>query len=264
MSRLQHALNISAEAATLIMSHYQSANLTVESKSDASPVTIADRGAEELLRKRIAEAFPEDGILGEEFDDRESKNGYRWILDPIDGTKSFVHGVPLFGTLIGIEQNDQLVVGVARFPALNEVVYAETGSGAWWQRGDSEPRRAKVSDVSELSQSLLCVTSLTRWENMGFESVYKTLREGARLARGWGDCFGHILVATGRAEIMVDPIMSAWDCAALVPILQEAGGHFVDWNGKATAFGGNAVSTNAALLETVLQTTRGLQPASGE
>ena len=250
--RLDLALAASRAAGELILSYFQSADLTVERKQDDSPVTIADKGAEELLRQQIESTFPDDGILGEEFEDKESKNEYRWILDPIDGTKSFVHGVPLFGTLIGLEQNKNLVLGVCRFPALNEVIYATTGNGCWWQQGENEPVRASVSTQTSLQEATFCTTTATLGSIYGKQKAYNVLLDQTKLARGWGDCYGHILVATGRADIMVDPELSPWDAAALVPILREAGGQFLDWSGKETIYGGDGFSVNAALSADVL------------
>jgi histidinol-phosphatase len=255
--RLDFALAASAEAAELIMKHYQSQDLQVESKGDASPVTIADRGAEELLRERIAERYPDDGVLGEEFDETPSQSGWRWILDPIDGTKSFIHGVPLFGTLVGLEKDDKCEVGVCRFPALNEVVYAASGGGAWWQIGSAKPQPARVSSVSSLGDACFCTTTVTGWDDVSAGDLFDRFSREAKLTRGWGDCYGHMLVATGRAEFMVDPKLNPWDAAALVPIVQEAGGHFVDWNGQPTIYSGNGLSVNANLRQNVLDRLHG-------
>ncbi|QDT50180.1 Histidinol-phosphatase [Symmachiella dynata] len=250
--RLEVALTATQAAAELIMPHYQSADLAVESKGDESPVTVADKGAEKLIRERLFDVFPDDSVLGEEFDDVEGTSGYRWVLDPIDGTKSFIHGVPLFGTLAGLEYDGRLVAGVCRFPALNEVVYASLGEGAWWQRRDQKPVAARVSDISDMSQALFCTTTITRWEQIGRTEAFHDLCTKSKLTRGWGDCYGHILVATGRAEVMIDPELSAWDCAALIPIMVEAGGDFVDWTGKRSMHSGNGLSVNAALKDEIL------------
>lgn len=252
--RLSFALDASRQAGELILGYYQAAGLTVEQKTDQSPVTAADRGAEKLLRHLIGETFPDDGIVGEEFDDKPSSNGFRWILDPIDGTKSFVHGVPLFGTLIGlVSEPGRCVLGVSRLPALDEVVYAAEGTGTWWQIGSDSPRRTQVTSVSRLSDALLCFTEIEGWAEIGRKYLFDRLCASVRMTRGWGDCYGHVLVATGRADLMIDPIMSVWDAAALVPILQEAGGHFLDWTGRPTFDGGNGVSVNFALRDDVLQ-----------
>ncbi|MDB5389441.1 MAG: inositol monophosphatase [Planctomycetaceae bacterium] len=251
-ARLDFALNAYAAAKTLILGYYQAAELEVERKRDSSPVTAADKGAEQLLRAEIAQKFPGDGVLGEEFGDTPGSSGFRWILDPIDGTKSFIHGVPLFGTLIGLEYEGQCVLGVCGFPALEEVVYGATGLGAWWQRGAAAPRRAWVSKVETLSEALFCCTSIQRWDTIGRRDAFDSLVSKAQLARGWGDCYGHALVATGRADVMVDAGLNPWDGAALVPIIREAGGHFVDWKGQPTIYGGNGVSVNAHLKDEVL------------
>jgi histidinol phosphatase-like enzyme (inositol monophosphatase family) len=252
-SRLEFALSAAAEASELILSFYQRSDLVVESKRDASPVTEADRGAEQLIRRRIAESFPNDAILGEEFGESPGSSGYRWILDPVDGTKSFIHGVPLFGTLIGLEQGTECVAGVCRIPPLNEVVYAAKGQGAWWQIGGHPRRPARVSAISNMSQATICTTDLDGWHAVNRQDTYEKVLSSSGLSRGWGDCYGHILVATGRAEVMYDPRLNPWDCAALVPILQEAGGHFLDWNGASSIYSGNGFSVNAALKNEVIQ-----------
>jgi len=252
-SRLKFAVDAAREASELILSHFQSVDLRVDLKKDASPVTIADRGAEELLRRKIVDLFPRDGILGEEFGEQPAQNGFRWILDPIDGTKSFVHGVPLFGTLIGIELDGRMAGGVCRMPGLDEVVYAGRGTGCWWQQGDRAPRQARVSQVSEFSQAMFCFTEYEGYLATGRGEVFPRLVESARITRGWGDCYGHILVATGRADVMVDPRMSPWDAAALVPLVIEAGGSFFDWTGEETINGGCGCSTNGLLREQTLK-----------
>ncbi len=252
-SRLEFALKVAKEASGVILPYYQNPDLEVERKRDTSPVTEADKKAELLIRDRLATAFPDDAILGEEFPDKAGTTGFRWILDPIDGTKSFIHGVPLFGTLIGVEFEEKCVVGVARFPALDEVAYAAQGSGAWWQIGSGEPRRVHVSAVTQLSEATFCMTNPSRWLAMGKQPVLEGLMSSVQLARGWGDCYGHILVATGRAEVMIDPAMNAWDAAALVPIIQEAGGHYVDWNGNPTIYSGNGLSVVPGLKDEILR-----------
>ena len=250
--RLQFALQMASCASKLILRHYQIDGLLVESKSDESPVTAADRGAELLMRQMLAEQYPQDGILGEEFDGVDSSNGFRWIIDPIDGTKAFIHGVPLFGTLIGVEHDGRMVAGVCRFPALNEVVYAAEGDGCWWQIGNAAARRTTVSKVTELKNARMVFTEPTHWRTTGRFDVIVRLMDQVRIARGWGDCYGHMMVATGRAEIAVDPLMSPWDIAALIPILREAGGHCTDWKGVETVTGGDGVSVIPVLKEQVI------------
>ncbi|MCA9038965.1 MAG: inositol monophosphatase family protein [Planctomycetaceae bacterium] len=251
-SRLQLALTLAEEAQELILKHYQHKSLEVELKGDSSPVTVADRGAEELIRKRLAEVYPEDGVHGEEFDDKESQNGYKWILDPIDGTKSFVHGIPLFGTLIGIEKEGEMVAGLCRFPGLDEVIYAHNGGGAWWKKGSQEPERCQVSSVSNMSESLVCITDIMLWEKEGIRDLLSEVGGKARLLRNWGDCYGHAMVATGRAEMILEPEMNPWDAAPFAPILKEAGGFYLNWQGEETIYGRNGLSVNAALKEEIV------------
>lgn len=251
--RLQFGLDVSAQAEAIVMKYFLNDSLQVMLKEDQSPVTVADRGAEEFLRGKIAQEFPDDAIMGEEFGAKEGTSGYRWILDPIDGTKSFIHGVPLFGMLIGLQFEGECVAGICRIPAMKEVVYACRGGGAWWQRGDSEPVPAKVSSITELSDALFLFTAVEGWQEIDRYSLLGEFSEACRLSRSWGDCYGHILVATGRADIMVDPLLAEWDAAALIPIVEEAGGVFMDWTGHSTALGGNGISTTPALKETVLK-----------
>ena len=252
-TRLSFALDAAKSVQPFILEHFQNPDLEVIRKGDDSPVTAADRGAEERIRDAIAAKFPDDGILGEEFEEVPGSNSYRWVLDPIDGTKPFVRGVPLFGTLIGLERDGRCVLGVSRFPGLDEVVYGAEGLGAWWQQKDREPRRARVSAVASPAEALFCTANPRRWEDRGQRAAFNGFVRDFRLTRTWADCYGHMLVATGRAEAMVDPTMSLWDAAALLPILKEAGGRFVTWSGEERADGGDGVSVNAALADEVLR-----------
>lgn len=254
--RLDLAYDAALKAGELILGYYQAAGLAVDRKGDSSPVTIADRNAEQLIRNEIQDQFPDDGVLGEEFGETPGKSGFRWILDPLDGTKSFIHGVPLFGTLIGVEYNGRCEVGVCHFPALAETVWGTKGLGAWWERHGGDPQPARVSELGEIGHALFCFTTVQGFARIGRQDAFEAIVSRAGLARGWGDCYGHVLVATGRAEIMVDPLMNLWDAAALVPIVEEAGGHFVDWNGRARPDSGNGISVNAALRDKVLGITR--------
>jgi histidinol phosphatase-like enzyme (inositol monophosphatase family) len=254
--RLDLALSAARRAGDLILEHYQSAGLAVDRKRDSSPVTVADRNAEQFIRGEIARSFPADAILGEEFGEKPGTSGFRWILDPLDGTKSFIYGVPLFGTLVGVEHEGRCVIGVCHFPALRETAWGAIGHGAWWQRPNEARRPARVSTVADFSQSLFCFTTVQGFARIGRMDAFESLIGAAGIARGWGDCYGHVLVATGRAEVMVDPLMNPWDAAALVPIVEEAGGTFMDWNGTTSINSGNGISVNAALREQVLRITR--------
>ncbi len=251
-TRLELAKEAAAEASQLILSHFGSLTLAVEKKGDDSPVTVADRGAEELLRRRIEAEFPDDGILGEEFDDRPSQNGFRWVLDPIDGTKAFIAGAPLFGTLIGVEHEDETVAGVCRFPALDEVVFASSGQGCWHQRQAGPPTQVKVTGTSILAESTFAITETKGWLEAGQFATFERLSRATKNARGWGDCYNHAMVAMGRIDFAVDPGMSPWDASPFVVILREAGGHFLSWDGEESAYGGSGISVNAALKNDVL------------
>ncbi|MBN8624109.1 MAG: histidinol-phosphatase [Planctomycetes bacterium] len=251
-ARLELAVAAARKAGDLTLTYFQRDDLGVEIKSDDSPVTVADRGAEQLLRKEIAAAFPHDGILGEEFGEQAGTSGYRWILDPIDGTKSFISGVPLYGTLIGVEREGRSVVGVIHIPGLAETAYAATGGGAWYIKGDAAPRRTYVSKKRELRESVFCTSEVRNFDRVGRRDAYDKLQAAARVSRTWGDAYGYLLVATGRAEVMVDPMMHVWDCAALQPVIEEAGGTFTDWQGTPTIHATQSIATNGALLKEVL------------
>jgi histidinol phosphatase-like enzyme (inositol monophosphatase family) len=247
---LDFTVRLSEEAGEIILRYYKGSFVT-ELKRDGSFVTAADREAESHLRKSISRAFPDDGIVGEEEGERAGSSNRRWIIDPIDGTYSFVHGVPLFGVLIGLEVGTDMVLGVSNLPALSEAVYAARGLGCFW---NGKPSR--VSSTRSLDEALLLATDFEVCKKYGFGAAAERLQSLARARRTWGDCYGHVLVATGRADIMLDPVMNVWDCAALLPIVEEAGGTFTDWSGERTIRGGNAISTNGALFESVIEAVR--------
>jgi histidinol phosphatase-like enzyme (inositol monophosphatase family) len=255
--RLQLAIDAAREAGRLTLQYFQRSDLAVDLKHDATPVTIADREAEKLLRERIAAAFPEDGILGEELDEKPGTSGYRWILDPIDGTKSFIHGVPLYAVLIGIEHDRQSKIGVIHVPALNETAYAAKGQGAWHVLGDGPKQPARVSKAVSLSEGLFLTSGLTGFHRRKAWSSFERLTKAAKLTRTWGDAYGYLLVATGRAAAMVDPEMNLWDAAALLPILEESGGKFTDWRGNPTIAGGEGIATNGLVHDEVLRLLAG-------
>jgi histidinol-phosphatase len=216
---------------------FRSAGLTVDVKADGSPVTEADREAERLARAWIEARFPQDGIVGEEWGTVRPEARRRWYLDPIDGTKAFVRGVPLWGAMVGVAEGDELVAGCVYYPALDELVVAERGRGCFWNG-----QRAHVSNVARLEQATVLTTDVKALP----ATVERLLRRG-QVSRTWGDCYGYLLVATGRAEVMVDAVMNPWDSAALLPIIEEAGGVFTDLDGVRTGLGKHSVATNAAL-----------------
>ncbi len=258
--RLKFAVEIAREAGDMTLRHFRRADLQVDRKADSSPVTVADRSAEELLRARIQNRFETDGIIGEEFGEVVGKSSFKWILDPIDGTKSFIHGVPLYTTLVAVLRDSAPQVGVVHAPAVGETVWAAKGGGCWYQpAAHAEPRAARVSEIATLNESLLLTTevaSFTTYRNPDAMTAFLTLQNAARLTRTWGDGFGYLMVATGRAEIMIDPAMNIWDAAPLQTIIEEAGGIFSDWQGNPTIDAGEAVATNGRVSEEVLAVTR--------
>lgn len=254
--RLEFAIR-TAKAAGDITLEYFSSSLSVMTKADNSPVTEADRRAENEIRQRILSRYPEDGLIGEEFGRVEGSSGRRWIIDPIDGTRSFILGVPFYGVLLGMEDGNEVSLGVVYLPALGEMVYAANGSGAWWlpagHAAGASPRPARVSNVSRLSEGLFCHTCVKNFYQHNRGEAFSRMVRSVRLDRGFGDCYGYVLVATGRAEVMIDPIMSVWDCGPFPPILREAGGTFTDWTGRATIHGRDAISTNGRVFDEVME-----------
>jgi histidinol-phosphatase len=227
------------------LAYFGTGTATTEWKADQTPVTLADREAERLIRGVIGRTFPDHAILGEEGGETAGPAPVRWIVDPLDGTRTFVHGVPLYGTLIGVEVEGEPAVGAVYLPALDEMVAAARGLGCTWNG-----RPCRVSTIATLADALALVTDerSARARSPAWERI--VARTG--LQRTWADCYGYVLVATGRAEVSLDPMMNVWDCAALLPIVEEAGGRFTDWSGRRTIHGGEAVATNGVLHDEVL------------
>lgn len=253
---LEFAIDAAWQAGRQTLAHYQT-GVAVQRKLDRSLVTIADRDAEQLLRELIAARYPEHAVAGEEFGQDERHSSHRWVIDPIDGTNTFVRGVPFYGVLIALQIDGVPVLGAAYFPALDDMIAAATGLGCFWNG-----RRARASAVNSLADACVAYTD-TRGLRERLGDEWHALQGATALQRGWGDCYGHCLVATGRADIMLDPRMNPWDCAALIPILQEAGGRFTDWQGGVTIDGGDAVSTNGVLHDEVLTRLRRGLPLAG-
>jgi histidinol phosphatase-like enzyme (inositol monophosphatase family) len=247
-SDLQFALEMAEQAGHLTLDYFSRKSLQVFTKRDASPVTEADRKAEDLIRKAISSRNSEDGVLGEEFDEQPSANKRRWIIDPIDGTKAFIHGVPLYGVMIALEVEEVMQLGVVHFPALREMYYAERGCGAFFNGSV-----IAVSSIADIRDGTVLHTEKEYLLDPQSEHPVDLLRHSGGLVRGWGDCYGHMLVASGRAEVSVDKIMSPWDCAALIPIVTEAGGLCFDYRGKTTIYGEGLVSANNAIGRVLLE-----------
>jgi len=262
--RLAAMIDVALAAGGHTLKYFQSSDLDVDAKSDDSPVTIADREAEQRTRQLLAASFPDDTVQGEEFATTEGNNAYRWIVDPIDGTKSFVCGVPLYSTLLALEWNDQPLGGVIYIPALGEIIAAAKGQGSWYARGlprdaerpitaaDAVWARAAVSKKTRIGEAVFVSSQVDSFATRGAGPAYLDLERECWITRTWGDGYGYLMVATGRAEIMIDPECNAWDVAAILPIIEEAGGRFSDWRGNATTRGGEGVGTNGYLHDAVL------------
>jgi histidinol-phosphatase len=227
----------------------------VELKADGTPVTDADRRAEQAIREFLARECPEHQVVGEEFGTSGPLDSrYRWLLDPIDGTKSFVHRVPLFGTLISLELDEEPVVGVIGCHAAGETAYAATGHGAYI--GD---QRLRVSTVESIEEATVLATTFQGMQRY-HAAVTQRLTDRAKLLRTWGDCYGYLMVAAGRAEVMLDPVMNRWDASALYPVVREAGGSITTWQGDA-GVGESVAASNGLVHAELLRILRAEQPA---
>jgi myo-inositol-1(or 4)-monophosphatase len=240
---LKDLLNLVLQAGNIaqheILKHFQS-HFNVEWKADSTPVTIADKKAEELVRTFAQKETPEFGFTGEEFGQENPEAEYQWVLDPIDGTKSFIYGVPLFGSIVAILKRGAPIAGLIQLPALNSKIWASAGGGAFAGNCEaSSGGTAKVSDVRELKDALVLSSTLNTMESKGYGEWFAGIRKNAKLYRGWGDCYGYYLVATGKAEIMADPVVSLWDIAPYPLIFSEAGGHFSTFSGEKALFSPN-------------------------
>lgn len=244
---MEFALETAWKAGRLTLGYFQTGTRP-EYKEDETEVTVADREAEALIRREIEAKYPDHDILGEEYEDKKTGASHRWIIDPIDGTQAFVRGVPLYAVLIGLEIEGDVKVGAAYFPALDEMVHAASGEGCFWNG-----RRARVSEVDSLERAIVCFTQTATFEKGGRGAEWERIQKAALSCRGWSDAYGHALVATGRAELMLDPLLNPWDCAPFVPILREAGGYFGDWSGNETIYANEGMSANGSLVPEFLR-----------
>ena len=248
---LDAVTDVARIAGDVALRHFRR-GVAVEWKADGSPVTIADREAEQAAREWITRRYPDHGILGEEQGETGTGARYRWVVDPIDGTKTFVRGVPLWGTLVAIAMGETVVAGAAYFPAVGEMIAAAPGAGCW-----SNGTRCQVSSVATLADATVLTTDERFRRTPQHVEGWRSLSAKSAVARSWGDCYGYLLVATGRAEVMVDGVVGPWDTAALYPIVTEAGGVFTDWSGRPTGGGGSAIAPNAALAREARSTLGG-------
>jgi histidinol-phosphatase len=245
-SRYEVAIE-TARAAGQLALRYFDANINVEWKADHSPVTVADRESEALLRTTLLTRFPGDGFLGEESGDTPGSTGYRWIIDPIDGTRSYVRGVPLWATLVGLEYKGEQIAGVAEVPALGQTYRALRGEGAY--RND---RRIHVSDVTEMAKAHLFYSSVSWFVKAGRQKTFLDLAAQTERQRGYGDFYGFVLVAQGAGDIMLEHGCHIWDLAALQVIVEEAGGRMTDWRGERNIAHSDVVASNGRLHDAAL------------
>ena len=239
---LDAVADVARVAGDAALRHFHT-GITVETKHDGSPVTIADRAAEQAAREWLRAHFPDDGILGEEFGEERPGARRRWVLDPVDGTKTFIRGVPLWGSLVAVHEGERVLAGAIYCPAVGELAAAAPGAGCW-----HNGRRCAVSTVSDLAAATILTTDEHFIGRPRGGAVWPALAARVALSRTWGDCYGYLLVATGRAELMTDAVLSPWDAAPLFPVITEAGGVCTDWRGAAAPFSGaGVVATNAAL-----------------
>lgn len=227
--------------------NYFRKGLQVIRKSDDSPVTIADKEAELLIRERIMAEYPDHGIIGEEYGIHNPDARVKWILDPIDGTISFIHGIPLYTTLIGVLVDDIPVVGVIYAPAMDEMCVGSPELGT-----TLNGKAVRVRKCASLSQATLLTTDRKNIRKYNFEAKISEIMKEVAVDRTWGDAYGHMMVATGRADVMFDPILNIWDAAALMPVLQGAGGEFIDIHGQPSIYTGNGISIVSELKQPFL------------
>jgi histidinol-phosphatase len=246
-NRYEVAVEAARQAGELALGYFDRA-IDVLWKQDASPVTIADRNAEALLRSTLLKQFPADGFLGEESGDTPGSSGYRWIIDPVDGTRSFVRGIPLWATLVGLEYRGQLIAGVCRLPALNQTFRALRGDGAF-----RDERRIRVSTIDALAKAHLYYSSISWFKRAGIDRQFLDLVDRTERQRGFGDFYGFVMVAQGSGEAMLEHGVHAWDVAALIPIVEEAGGKMTTWDGTIDVERPDTLATNGLLHDEFLR-----------
>ncbi len=249
--RYQLALKAAHEAGHFALQYYDQ-EIKVEWKEDNSPVTLADRGAEGVLRDALLGKFPADGFLGEESGHTPGTSGYRWIIDPIDGTRSFVRGVPIWATMVGLEYKGELIAGVVYLPALNMTYRALRGYGAF-----RDERPIHVSSVDSLARAHIYYSSITWFSKVGQEQNFMKLYNLTERQRGFGDLYGFVLVAQGSGDVMVEHGVHPWDLGALIPILEEAGGRMTAWDGQVDIEKPDVLASNGLLHEPALRIIRG-------
>ena len=249
-AELAFALTLADRADAISLSRYQALDLEITTKPDNSPVTDADKAVERAIIDAIAAQYPTDGVVGEEFGSSGSKDRY-WVIDPIDGTKNFLRGVPTWATLIALVENEEVVASVVSSPALYRRWYASVGGGAFVSEGSSASRKLTVSKVSQISDASITYSDFQGWGAR--RTNFEKLLDGAWRTRGLGDFWSHMLVAEGAVDVAIEPSLALWDMAALDLIVREAGGRFTSLDGVDGPFGPNAISSNGALHGAILE-----------
>lgn len=248
--RFAHVLADDADSQTT--SRFRADDLRIEGKADGSPVTDADKATEEAIRRALSRARPRDSIVGEEFG-TEGYGSRRWVIDPIDGTRNFMRGVPVWATLIGLMVDDEVVAGVVSAPALGRRWWAARGTGAWTGRSLSSATRCRVSEVSSIEEASLSYSDLSGWEERGMLPAFLDVIQACQRTRAYGDFWSYMLLADGAVDIATEPQLALHDMAALVVVVEEAGGRFTDLRGNPGPLGGDALATNGRLHDDVLE-----------
>ena len=263
---------VAARAGRVALELFRRQDFAVREKPDGSPLTDADLACERLIRDAIAQAFPGDALIGEEFGTGSGTSGFRWIVDPIDGTVSFASGVPLFGTLIAIESlagdEPEVIAGVCEMPALRERVWGARGQGAWWERFGQEPAKARVRSPVPLRHALVVTTGWEYFSRAGCTAALDLLAHRSGRLRGWTDCYGMMLAITGRCDATVEPQMMPWDAGPFGLLMREAGGVYSDWTGQTGLWSGasglrwrTAVAAHPMLHEELVSLLSPLEPS---
>jgi histidinol-phosphatase len=256
--RVRFAMQLAVAASRTTLKYFRTDKFQVERKRDKSPVTQADKETESVVRSLIATTYPTDAIVGEEMGNVSGSSDFEWIIDPIDGTKSFISGVPLYSTLVGMTYRKEPTIGVITIPALGELIIAAKGLGAWYgQANANDPpcilRRTQVSSQPKLEDGLMLTSQSDNFQHRHARDAFTQLESMAYITRTWGDGYGYLLVATGRAEVMIDPIVNPWDIAAVAPVIVEAGGRFTTWSGEYNIRESHCVGSNGLVHDQVLQ-----------
>ena len=249
-TELDFALNLADIADSITMAHYRRDGLRIETKPDSTPVTEADQEVEERIRTLLLDNYPSDGVIGEEFENATGSSGRVWVIDPIDATKNFLRGVPVWATLIGLLEEGQPVLGVVSAPALGRRWWATTGNGAYTQDPSGDVRSISVSAVHELTDASLSYSDGVGWDH--YPLALNNLQDTVWRSRAYGDFLSHVFVAEGAVDIAVEPELNAWDMVAFAAIVQEAGGRVTGLNGDNFLDAGNALSTNGILHDQAL------------